>query len=119
MDIIFIHELRIDTLVGVYAWERRHPQTIELNLEIGTHAARAAKTGKIVDTIDYSKVVGRIREQLAEGHVVLVESIAERIAAMVLAEFGAPWVRVSVAKLAPLAGVRKLGITIERGTKEG
>lgn len=117
MDTIFISELRIDALIGIYAWEREAPQTVELNLEIAVNAARCARSGRISDTVDYAKVVKRIREALADRHFTLIEKLAEELAAIIMTEFGSPWIRVSIAKLAPIPGVRKLGLTIERGKK--
>ena len=117
MDTIVISELRLDALIGIYAWEHEVPQTIELELEIAIDAARCARSGKISDTVDYAKVVERIRQELSGRHFTLIEKLAEDLAAVIMREFGAPWIRLSVAKLAPLRGVRKLGIRIERGKK--
>jgi dihydroneopterin aldolase len=117
MDTIFISELRLDALIGIYAWEHEVPQTIRLDLEIAIDAARCARSGKIADTVDYANVVGRIKETISGRHFTLLEKLAEELAAIVLREFGAPWVRISVAKLAPLRGVKMLGVSIERGKK--
>src|SRR3972149_6442309 len=117
MDIIFIHELRIDTLIGIYEWEKQTPQTIQLDLEVGLPGEHASKSGKIGDTIDYSKIVGRIEQLFKEQHFSLLEKAGESIADLITREFKAPWVRVSVAKLAPLKNVRRLGVTIERGRR--
>lgn len=117
MDIIFINELRLDILVGIYEWERRVPQTVELNLEIGIAGRHASDSDEIGDTIDYAVVVRRISETLRENHFSLLEKLAEHVAQLVLGEFKAPWVQVSVAKLSPLKGVKRLGIRIERGQR--
>ncbi len=114
MDIIFISELRIETLVGIYDWEKKVPQTVQFDLEIGIPDAGHARTDKIGETIDYAKVVARIGETLKENHFLLLERMAEGIAQMVLNEFGAPWVKVSVAKPSALKNVKRLGVTIER-----
>ena len=116
MDTIFISELRVETLVGVYDWERQVPQKIQLDLEIGL-PARKPGSEKLGDTIDYAAVVSRIEATLAVNHIGLLENLAEQVAGIVTKEFKSPWVRVSVAKLAPLKNVKRLGITIERGTK--
>jgi dihydroneopterin aldolase len=113
MDIIFISDFRLEILIGVYEWERRVPQTVQLDLEIAL-PQRAKRSDRIADTIDYSKVVSRIEQSLAENHFLLVEALAEHIAQIVLTEFGAPWVRASVTKLGALKGVKRLGVTIER-----
>ena len=118
MDTIFISELKIETLIGIYEWEKKVPQTIQLDLEIGLTGEHAAKSGKIGDTIDYSRVVGRIEQLFKEQHFLLLEKAGEAIADMVVREFKSPWVKVSLAKLAPLRNVRKLGIVIERGKRQ-
>ena len=117
MDIIFIHELRIDTLIGIYEWERQAPQTIQLDLEVGLPGEHAAHSGRIGDTIDYSKIVGRIEQLFKEQHYSLLEQAGEAIAEVIMGEFKAPWVRVSIAKLGALRNVKKLGVTIERGKR--
>jgi dihydroneopterin aldolase len=116
MDIIFIQDFRVEILIGVYEWERRVPQTVQLDLEIGL-PPREKRSDRIGDTIDYSKVVARINATLAENHFVLVEALAEHIAQLVITEFRAPWIRASVTKLGALKGVKRLGVTIERGTR--
>lgn len=117
MDIIFLHEVRLDLIIGVYDWERNVPQTVQLDLDIGLPHSRACQTDRVEDTIDYSAVVARIRLSAADKQFALVEALAEHVAQLVRQEFGAPWVRVSVAKLGLIRGVRHLGVTIERGEK--
>lgn len=117
MDTIFISELRIDTLIGIYEWEQRTPQTIQLDLEVGLPGEHAAHSGKIGDTIDYSRIVARIEQLLKEQHFSLLEKAGEAIAEVIMREFKAPWVRISIAKLAPLRNVKRLGVTIERGKR--
>lgn len=119
MDTIFISELRIETRIGIYAQELQVPQTVQLDLEIGLRGKHAADSDRIEDTIDYAKVVTAIKKLFAEQHFSLLEHAAESIANMVIRDFKAPWLRISIAKLAPLPGVKKLGISIERGTKQG
>lgn len=117
MDTIFINEFRLDILIGIYEWEHKVPQTVQFDLEIGMpHPTE--KIRNISDTIDYAKVAARIEETLRGKHVPLVEKLAEQIAQLLQKEFGAPWVKVSVTKLAPLKGVKRLGVTIERGEKQ-
>jgi 7,8-dihydroneopterin aldolase/epimerase/oxygenase len=117
MDTIFISELKLDASIGIYAWEHEVPQTIQLDIELAVDAGRCARSGRIADTVDYAKVVARIGETMAGRHFTLIEKLAEELAAMILREFNTSWVRISIAKLAPLRGVRKLGVTIERGTR--
>lgn len=117
MDIIFISELRLAVKVGIYAWEKAAPQTVQFDLEIGLPDARAAATNSIDDTIDYAKVVERIEALTADTHFPLVEKLAEDIARVVTGDFKAPWVRVSVAKLGALKNVKRLGVIVERGKR--
>lgn len=116
MDIIFIHDFRLDILIGVYEWERRVPQTVQLDLEIAL-PPRDKRSDRIGDTIDYAKVVARIESSLAENHFLLVEALAEHIAQLVMSEFHAPWIRASVTKLGALKSVKRLGVTLERGQR--
>jgi 7,8-dihydroneopterin aldolase/epimerase/oxygenase len=116
MDTIFISDFRLEMLIGVYEWERRVPQTVQLDLEFGL-PPQTKRSDKIAETIDYSKVVARIQQSLAENRFLLVEALAEHIAQLVMREFGSPWVRASVTKLGALKGVKRLGVTIERGSR--
>jgi 7,8-dihydroneopterin aldolase/epimerase/oxygenase len=116
VDIIFISDFRIDMLIGVNEWERRVPQTVQLDLEIGLQP-RERRSDRIGDTIDYSKVVARIEQTVRANRFLLVEALAEHIAQLVMSEFGSPWVKASVTKLSAIRSVKRLGITVERGTR--
>ena len=69
------------------------------------------------DTIDYAQIVGRVERLFRSQHFSLLEHAAESVAAAIQEEFGAPWIRVSIAKLAALQGVKRLGVIIERGAR--
>ena len=114
MDIIFLKEFRIKTLIGIYPWERKIPQTIELNIEIALSSRKAGKSDCIEDALDYSQVVHRINTILDQQHFSLLEALTENIAQMILIEFDSPWVKISAAKLGVIPGVKQLGICIER-----
>lgn len=116
MDIIFLHEFKVDTVIGLYDWERALPQTIQLDIDIGLPHSRACQSDDVADTIDYGRVVERIRESLGQQHFSLVEALAEHVAQIIVAEFGAPWTKVSVTKLGLLRGIKHVGITVERGS---
>ena len=118
VDTIFISELRLEALVGVYDWESQVPQKVQFDLEFALPGGKAAQSGRLADTIDYAAVVGRLEQSLAGSHFGLLERLAEHVADILMREFKAPWARISVAKLAPLKGVRRLGVTIERGTRD-
>ena len=119
MDIIFIDDFRLSTLIGIYPREKVMPQTVEMSLQIGTSTASAGASDNIGDTINYAAVVERIRAELAVQHFNLLEKLAEFVANLLLEEFGAIWVRVSIAKLGMMPGVRRVGVIIERGDKPG
>ena len=114
MDIIFLEQVKVDTKLGVPEWERMVAQTIILDLEIAMPHSRSCQTDSIEDTIDYGAVVARIRETLSEHSFKLVEALAEHICQIVLTEFGAPWVKIRVAKPAIMPGLKALGVVIER-----
>ena len=117
MDIIFLRALRLEAMVGIYRRERTIRQTVEIDLDIALPDAAVFTSGKVADTIDYSVVARRIREELDANRFGLVENLAEHLARMVLAEFRSPWVRLSVAKIGILKEARSVGITIERTRK--
>jgi dihydroneopterin aldolase len=118
MDTIFITDLRVEMLIGVYDWERKVPQTVQLDLEIGIPDAKRPRSDRIRETIDYAKVIRRIQASLKQDRFLLVERLAEHLADLVMTEFKAPWVKVSVSKLAVEKDVKRVGITIERGSKQ-
>ncbi|MCB1984268.1 MAG: dihydroneopterin aldolase [Burkholderiales bacterium] len=117
MDIIFLSDFKAKTLIGIYPWERKVAQTIQLDLEIALPDKRAAETDSIEHAVDYARVVECIREILEKKHFMLLEALAEHIAHTIMKEFKSPWVRISVAKLGIIRGVKRIGVCIERGTR--
>ncbi len=114
MNTIFIHDLRLETRIGVYEWEQQLAQTLRLDLELGLPSDAAFRSDDFRDALDYAAIVKRLQRLAAEHPHKLMERFAQAVADVVLAEFKAPWVKVRVAKLAPIAGVRELGVAIER-----
>jgi len=114
MNTIFIHDLRLQTRIGVYEWEQHLVQTLRLDLELGLPSDAAFRSDDFRDALDYSAVVKRLQILAADHPHKLMERFAEAVADIVLGEFKAPWVKVRVAKIAPISGVRELGIAIER-----
>ncbi len=117
MDIVYLNDLRIDTIIGIYDWERRTRQTVILDIEMGADIKRAAETDSIENTLDYKAVAKRLFAYVGESEFNLVETLAERIATLLLEEFRVPWCRVRLNKKGAVRGVRDVGVIIERGNK--
>ena len=118
MDIIFLREIRLDARVGIYKREKTITQTVELDLDIALPDDRVFASGKVADTIDYALVIEHVRAALVEQHYGLVENLAEHVAQIILREFHAPWVRVSIAKIGAQRDARRVGVVIERNGKK-
>jgi len=114
MDAILIRDLRVEVLIGIHKRERHVAQTVSIDLDIGLPGTTVFKSDKVADTIDYEQVALGIKALAASGHFRLVETLAERIARLLLEDFGAPWVKVSVAKIGILGNAKFVGVTIER-----
>ncbi len=119
MDTLFLRDFRLELIIGIYEWERKVPQPVRLDLEIGLPHSKAGSSDDVADTIDYGAVAMRVKDYLhnTPQPITLVESVAEHVAAIVRDEFGAPWVKVSVTKFAIVPGIKELGIAIERGSR--
>lgn len=117
MDTIFLRDLRVETIIGIYDWERTARQTVALDLEMAWDAARAAASDDIADTLDYKAVAKRMIAFIEASEFQLIETLAERIAAIVREEFGVSWVRVTVHKPGAVRGSRDVGVIIERGAR--
>ena len=113
-DIIFLHDLKIETVIGIWEWERKIRQTVVLNLEMSADIRKAAATDSVDDTLNYKKVAKRLQQFVAESEFQLVETLAEEVAAIVNGEFGVDWVRVRVSKPGAIRGARDVGVLIER-----
>ena len=113
MDFIFIEEMRVEAHVGIYDRERVAPQILELSLTFGV-PDEAALEDDIAKTIDYATVIQRIRHELAVRQFNLLETLGEFLIELLLEEFGAPWVKVSIAKVGIAKGVKRVGVQIER-----
>ncbi len=118
MDIIFINDLRIETIIGIYDWERKVKQTISLDLEMGTDIRASAATDAIDDTLNYKAVAKRLIAFVGASEYQLVETLAEKTAEIVRSEFGVPWLKLTVHKPGAVRGSRDVGVIIERGSPE-
>ncbi|MDR0780508.1 MAG: dihydroneopterin aldolase [Pseudomonadales bacterium] len=116
MDIIYIRELEVKTVIGVYEWEREIKQPVTVDLDMAHDIRAAAATDDVAYVLDYKRVSMRVSDYIEQSRFTLLETLAEAVATLVLREFGVPWVRVKVGKPAALTGARAVGIIIERGS---
>jgi len=117
MDKIFLHELKVETIIGIWEWERKIRQTVIIDLEMSADIARAAATDDVADTLNYKSVAKRIQSFVADSSFQLVETLAEKISEIIREEFGVAWVRVTVHKPGAIRGSRDVGIDITRGER--
>lgn len=114
MDIIFLKDLRVETVIGIFDWERKIRQTVSLDLEMGADIRRAAAGDAIDDTLDYKAVAKRLISFIETSDYGLVETLAEEVARIVLTEFDVPWVKVTLHKPGAIRGAKDVGVIIER-----
>ena len=117
MDIVFLRDLRIETIIGIFDWERRTRQTIILDLEMSADIARAAASDHIDDTLNYKAVAKRLMQFVGESEFQLVETLAERCAQIIREEFGVRWVRLTLNKKGAVRDATDVGVIIERGER--
>jgi dihydroneopterin aldolase len=114
MDSIFLNDLKVETIVGIWDWERKIRQTVSIDLQLGADIKRAAASDSIDDTLNYKLVAKRVQQFVSESSFKLVETLAENIAEVVIAEFEVPWVEVRVNKPGAIRGARDVGVNIRR-----
>lgn len=117
MDIIFIRDLRVDTVIGIYEWERSIKQTVHIDLELATDIARAAASDRIEDTLNYKAVAKAVIALVEGSSFQLVETLAEKIVELVREEYSVPWVRLTLNKGGAVRGAQGVGVIIERGER--
>ena len=117
MDIIFLGGLKIDTIIGIYDWERETKQTVILDIEMAHDIKKAAATDDIEDTLDYKAVSQHVIRFVEQSEYFLVEKLAEEINHTIRKEFNVPWVKLTLNKKGAISGASDVGIIIERGTK--
>jgi dihydroneopterin aldolase len=118
MDKIFLSALSVECVVGIWEWERRVKQTVIIDLEMAADIRKAARTDHIDDTIDYKKVAKRLLAFVGDSQFHLVETLTERIAELIVTEFGVAWVKVRLNKRGAIRGARDVGIEIERRSED-
>ena len=117
MDIVYIRDLQIKTIIGIFDWEREQKQVVSINLEMGFDNRKAAASDAIEDALDYKAVSKRLISFVEDSEFFLVETLAERITEIVRNEFSVPWVKLSLGKPGAVTGARDVGVIIERGEK--
>ena len=118
LDIIYIHELEIETVIGIYDWERKQKQTVSKDLEMATDIRSSAEIDSIERALDYKAIAKRLIDFVEGSEFFLVETLAEQISHLVLSEFDVPWLKLRLGKPGAARGSRDVGVIIERGKKE-
>lgn len=117
MDIVFIKALRVDTVIGIYDWEKSIRQPVVLDVEMSADVARAAASDRIEDALDYKAVSKRLKQFIGDSRFELVETLAERCAAIIRDEFGVAWLRLTLNKVGAVTDAEGVGVIIERGER--
>ena len=118
MDIVFIRQLRLDVLIGVYEHERHAPQPLFLDLEMAADVSRAAASDRLEDALDYGAVARMLKEYAESTAFLLLESLAEGCAERVLAGFPVRWLRLTLHKPQALENAQAAGLVIERERRQ-
>lgn len=117
MDIVYIRDLKIDTIIGIYEWEREIKQTVSLDVEMAHDIRKAAATDNIELTLNYKAVADRLMSFIGDSEFLLVETMAERCAEIIQQEFSVPWLRLRVSKPGAIRDAQDVGVIIERGNR--
>jgi len=117
MDRVFIEDLRVETIIGIFDWEREIRQVVSIDLEMEFDIAKAAQSDAIEDTLDYKSVSKRLIHFIEDSEFQLVEALAEHCAAIVLEEFPINWLRLKLGKPGAVRGSSAVGVIIERGSR--
>ena len=115
MDIVYIEGLEIETIIGIYDWERTTRQIVRLDIEMACDIGKAAASEDIEQALNYKSVSKRLIEFVGKSEFLLVETMAERVAEIVMAEFSVPWLRLKLGKPGAITGAKEVGVIIERG----
>ncbi|WP_367184279.1 dihydroneopterin aldolase [Acidiferrobacter sp.] len=113
-DVLYLHDLRVDCIIGIWDWERQTRQTVVFDLDMGVDIRTAAATDDLRDTLDYKAVAKRVIAFVEGSEFHLVETLAERVADLILHEFPVPWLRLRLDKRGAIRGAGQVGLVIER-----
>jgi dihydroneopterin aldolase len=117
-DTIFLRDLRVETVIGIWDWERKIRQTVSIDLELAADIREAAATDNIEDALNYKAIAKRVQQFVGESNFQLVETLAEKVATLILDEFPVPSVQVRVNKPGAIRGARDVGVLIRRTKHE-
>ncbi len=117
MDIIYLHDLAIDCVIGAWDWEREITQTVYVDLDMAFDISRPGRSDDLDDTLSYKDVSIQVSELVVRRQFKLVEAMAEEIADLLLDEFDVPWCRVRINKKGAVSRAQDVGVIIERGKK--
>jgi dihydroneopterin aldolase len=118
LDIVYLHDLKVECVIGVWEWERRIKQTVTIDLDMAADIRHAADSDRLEDTLNYKAVAKRVIQFVGDSEFQLVETLAEQIAELLRAEFSISWCRVRINKRGAVRGARDVGVIIERGQAE-
>lgn len=118
MDRIYLQDLRVEAVIGIWEWERRIRQTISLDLEMATDVRRAAASDDIEDALNYRSIAKQLAETVEQSEFQLVETLAETLARIVVVDFGVSWLKLTVSKPGAIQGSRNVGVVVERTTED-
>lgn len=113
-DTIFLHELKVETTIGIWEWERKIRQVVSIDLEMGADVRSAAEKDEVDSTLNYKAVAKRVQQFVSESEYQLVETLAEKTAELVLGEFDVPWIQVRISKPKAISGANDVGVLIFR-----
>jgi dihydroneopterin aldolase len=116
-DLVFICGLRLETVIGVYDWERTVRQTLVVDIEMAWNNRPAAASDDVTDALNYARVSQRLRDFASAQQFQLIERMAEQLAALVMEEFRVPWLRLRLCKPGAVSEADDVGVLIERGQR--
>ena len=117
MDIVFIRDLEVETVIGVFDWERKILQKLVFNIELGTDFSKAARSDELDDTLNYKAIAHAIEDLVKESSYKLVEALIEAVADMVISEFSVKWLAITLDKPGAVSCSKSVGVKVERGQK--
>ncbi len=112
---MYLHGLKVECVIGVWAWERRIKQMVTIDLDMAADIRHAAESDRLEDTLNYKAVAKRLNQFVGDSEFQLVETLAEKIAELLRVEFAIPWCRICINKRGAVRGARDVGVIIERG----